>query len=154
MMFIKIMSLMAMIIVGITINNPVYAYDIPQSACYIHGDDINLGEIYIYIPCVETTKFSMTSDNQPVLVSSSNVTGYLSTTEDYTINFRPYYFGRYREGSYTSDYTDLFFSVIYDDTNVNLFTDSDQYISKYKNTILISSLVFVGVILCLIYMRR
>lgn len=156
-LFTSIMTKMKFLIIPLSVivisTSNVSAYDIPSSACYIHANDSRLGEVYIYVPCNESSKFSYYQDNQLVLVSSSSVTGYLNITDDYTVNFRPYYLGRYRTSS-SNSYINLNFTKIYDDTNVNLFTDSDQYISKYKNIILISSLVFLGGVLCLIYMKR
>lgn len=136
-------------------NSKVKAYDIPPEACYFHIDDKSLGNnIYIYVPCNQAKNFALTEDDQIVNVGSSAITGYLSTTDEYTISFRSYYVGRYRVGNYSSDYTDLNITKIYDDTNIRFYDKSNLFIDLNYDTIFLTGIVFVGGVLCLIYMKR
>lgn len=143
-----------MVLVSPVVGTEVKAYDIPPEACYFHINDRSLGNVYIYVPCNQAKNFALTDDNQIVNVGSSAITGYLSTTDEYTINFRSYYVGRYRIGSYSSDYTNLNILEIYDDTNIRFYDKSNLFIDLNYDTIFLTGICFVGGVLCLIYMKR
>lgn len=142
------------VLVSPAVGTEIKAYDIPPEACYFHIDDKSLGELYIYVPCNQATNFALTDDDQIVNVGSSAVTGYLSTTDAYTINFRSYYVGRYRIGNYSSDYTNLNITKIYDDTNIRFYDKSNLFIDLNYDVIFLTAICFVGGVLCLIYMKR
>lgn len=141
-----------MLMIAITMFSiPINAYDIPEEYYYISGYDSNLGNITIYIPYDDEIVFSLTDEGQPVLISSTNVTGYLSNTEDYTINFRPYYVGRYRQ-SYNYDYVNLNLSNI--EYNIKVVDNNKFYLDQHKDIMFIAVLSVIGGVVCLIYMKR
>lgn len=145
----------SLMILPIILSNSikVNAYDIPPEACYFHVQDRSLGNVYIYVPCNQASNFALTEDDQIVNVGSSAVTGYLSTTDDYTINFRTFYVGRYRNGN-NVNYIDLNITQIYEDTNIRFYDKNNLFIDLNYDVIFLSGLILIGGVLCLIYMKR
>lgn len=126
----------------------VKAYELPDYYYYAVINDSKLGQIELLFPKDKVENLSIQEETQIINVGSTNITAY-SNDSDYSFTFQPFQYGRYNSNYQNYVYLDITEIV---DTNID-FIDQQNFV--IDNSLFVPSMfLFIGGLLCLIWLKR